>query len=251
MMRLLRWVLPAASALLPACSSNNGTATLTLLVAPQSISNIDGVGVVIAEAITASGKPGTGSVTITSTAGTFVSPSSQALDSTGHATFIFNCFVGTDPKCTGTVSFTATWQSLGAQGTMRLQGLVDAGPTPDAGPPHDAGSGDGGTPGVPVNILYANLPGTLPIIGIQSSGRDTTTPVSFQVVDSNHLGVPGLPIAFSVNGVAGASVLDAGATNPLGYAFTILSSGDEVGIATVTATYNPSDGGAPLVAASP
>jgi hypothetical protein len=91
----------------------------------------------------------------------------------------------------------------------------------------------------------------LPIIGIQSSGRDTTTPVSFQVVDSSHLGVPGLPIAFAVNGVAGASVLDAGATNDLGYAFTILSSGDEVGIATVTATYNPADGGTPLVATNP
>jgi hypothetical protein len=248
MMRFLRWVLPAA-ALLAACSTK-GTATLNLFAAPQSISNIDGVGLVIAEAFDATGKAGTGSVSLTSTAGSFVTPSSQTLDYTGHATFIFTCAVATDPKCTGTVSFNGTWTTLSASASIRVQGLVDAGPPPpDSGSPPDAGSGDGGVPGVPANIVYADLPGTLPIVGIQSSGRDTTTPISFQLIDANHLGVPGQGIAFSVGG--GATVIDAGVTDGLGYAFTILTSGDEVGIASVTATYTPNDGGTPLVATSP
>lgn len=86
------------------------------------------------------------------------------------------------------------------------------------------------------NISYVADPATKALLGLQSSGRETTTPISFKVIDSAQTPVTGIDVLFEVSGVAGASVIPTGTTNDGGIVTTTLQSGDTVGIATVRAT---------------
>jgi len=377
------------------CSSKTDSTAFTIQAAPATINNVDGLSQIIAEAITSAGKPGTGTVTLSADAGTFLGATSVAsltLDATGHATAIYSC-----PACAGRVTLTGTWNALQSQATVNVTSVVDAGSGTNAcqgatsnvlyfngdatdlihpgilllTPPVDtfgvqrptgvgtnafqfnvndpqndlwtvdfsaasnapltigsyAGAtgfpitgtapglsisgggnscttltgsfvvsqldyipplqpasvkaftasfvqycnggtaalngcihfqqtvvtGDGGVVGAAANIIYASSPTTLPEIGIQSSGRNTSTPVFFKVIDTNLNGVPNVGVSFSVSGPTGAQVIDAGTTGSDGVVETILSSGDETGIATVTATVGapPSDGGTGITASSP
>jgi hypothetical protein len=80
----------------------------------------------------------TGSVTFTSTGGSFEPPSPALVD--GAAKSTFSCDVGRDSRCRGPVEVRATWESLEATRTILVQRVA----RPDAGAP-DAGV-DGGAP---------------------------------------------------------------------------------------------------------
>ncbi len=100
------------------------------------------------------------------------------------------------------------------------------------------------------SMVYKTDPTTRPVLGIQSSGRETTTPIYFEVKNSAQQTVPGVAVKFAVSGVAGASVTPSGVTNSMGVVSTTLQSGDGVGIATVRAVVTATEGGNPEISAT-
>jgi hypothetical protein len=112
--------------------------------------------------------------------------------------------------------------------------------------------------GAPANIVYQPA-GTKEQLGIKSSNLDTSTPVSFVVVDLKQQPVPGVTVHFEVRGVGGAAVTPTSAvTDAQGKVTTTLLAGNEVGIATVRATVTSVDPdltaaslGTPIVGARP
>jgi hypothetical protein len=190
-----------------------------------------------------SGTAGTGEVTLTASAGLFENDAkvnTLALDK-GQASATFRCPVAQDRNCTGLVTVQATWGT--ETGTVVLQVVTGSGNgNTDAGTGNtDAGTGntDAGTTtpvGQPANILalQADIPKKL---GIRSSNLQTSTPISFQVVDIAKQGVPNVTVNFELRGVGGTALLVSSATtNGSGMATTTLQAGDEVGFAIVRAT---------------
>jgi hypothetical protein len=89
-----------------------------------------------------------------------------------------------------------------------------------------------------------------PLLGLESSGRETTTPVSFRVINSSQQIVPDVEISFEVSGAAGASVTPTAISNAQGIATTTLRSGNALGSAIVRATVTATRGQTPEVSAS-
>ncbi len=88
---------------------------------------------------------------------------------------------------------------------------------------------------------------TKSVLGVVSSGQQTTTPIWFQVKNAAQKGVPGVAVNFSVSGVAGASVTTPGVTDANGLVSTTLSSGNSVGTAIVTAVVAATAGQVPEI----
>lgn len=86
------------------------------------------------------------------------------------------------------------------------------------------------------SLLNENDPSIKTVLGIQSSNRETTTPVLFRVVDANNQPVPGVGVTFTRSGAANTSVTPNGVSNMMGIVGTTLQAGDSIGTATVTAT---------------
>ncbi|ADO74346.1 hypothetical protein [Stigmatella aurantiaca] len=91
---------------------------------------------------------------------------------------------------------------------------------------------------------------TKALIGIESSGRDTTTPLFFKVTDSAQKPVPGVELTFTVSGAAQANVTDKAVTNAEGIASTTLRAGNTVGVAIVKATVTATIGSTPELSVS-
>ena len=112
--------------------------------------------------------------------------------------------------------------------------------------------GNANVPFSPVgSIVHMPDPLTKAVLGIQSSGRDTTTPIFFRVLSSgsSQKGVPGVLVLFEANGPANIKVSPEAVTDINGVATAILQSGDEVGSATVTATVASTKGVVPEIKA--
>jgi Bacterial Ig-like domain (group 1) len=91
-------------------------------------------------------------------------------------------------------------------------------------------------------VTYVATSSTKALLGLDSSGRETTTPITFKVLNANAQPVPGIDMTFEVSGAAGASVTPTGTTDAQGQVSTTLRSGNSVGVAivraVVTATRN-------------
>jgi hypothetical protein len=74
------------------------------------------------------------------------------------------------------------------------------------------------------------------LLGLESSGRETTTPVSFRINNSAQQPVPDVEVSFEVSGAAGASVTPTAVSNSSGVVTTTLRAGNSVGVAIVKAT---------------
>ena len=107
----------AALAGLCACAGSNGgsgpTASLTLLPSATSVRN-DGVPVtILANAVTAAGTPGSGTVTFVAAFGALAA-TTATLAADGTASTTFSCNVAVDARCVaGTVFINASWTSAG------------------------------------------------------------------------------------------------------------------------------------------
>jgi hypothetical protein len=88
----------------------------------------------------------------------------------------------------------------------------------------------------------SNNPTTKALIGIESSGRDTTTPLLFRITDAAQKPVPGIELTFTVSGAAGANATDKAVTNSDGVASTTLRAGNTVGVAIVKAAVSATIG---------
>lgn len=88
------------------------------------------------------------------------------------------------------------------------------------------------------------------LLGRASSGRETTTSVSFKVINSSQQPVVGVEVSFEVSGAAGASVTPSAVTDNQGVATTTLRAGDSVGVAIVKATVTATQSKNPPISAN-
>ncbi|WP_147446799.1 hypothetical protein [Corallococcus sp. CA047B] len=200
------------------------------------------------------GNPGKGSLSLDTAAGlvdtetaTGGSKSKTFTLVDGKATATFRCEKSRDVGCTGTVTLSGTWDGITktARVTVNPAGTqTDAGT--DGGTKTDAGT-DGGTKtdaGTPDAGPVASDPAEVSFVsstkeklGILSSNVDTSTLVTFKVVDLNRVGVPNTKVNFTVTGAGGTTLLPTSATtNSTGVVSTTLQSGNEVGFAIVQAS---------------
>ena len=100
------------------------------------------------------------------------------------------------------------------------------------------------------SMVYQNSTNTKALLGLASSGRDTTTPILFKVTNSNQQPVPGIEVSFEVSGAAGASVTPTAVTDNQGIVSTTLRSGDSVGVAIVRAIVTATKNSTPDVSAT-
>ncbi|WNG34183.1 hypothetical protein F0U61_11515 [Archangium violaceum] len=70
-------------------------------------------------------------------------------------------------------------------------------------------------------------------LGVESSGRETTTPIVFKLINASGQPVPNVEVSFSVSGAAGASVTPSATTDASGQVTTTLRAGNSVGVAIV------------------
>ncbi len=124
------------------CSGGDmGVADLAISFNPGSIDNQGQSSTVTFTATDELAKPGTGSVNVTSAAGSLAAGQSLTLDSDGKATVMFSCPGGADAGCNGFVKISGDWSHKGASVTASKNIVVKAA---DAG--IDGGS-DGGSDG--------------------------------------------------------------------------------------------------------
>ncbi len=100
------------------------------------------------------------------------------------------------------------------------------------------------------SMVYQSSSGTKSLLGLASSGRDTTTPIAFKVINAGQQPVPNVEVSFEVSGAAGASVTPTAVTDAQGFATTTLRSGDSVGVAIVKATVTATRTSTPDVSAT-
>jgi hypothetical protein len=111
--------------------------TLTLTATPSTIDSLGQPSIVVASVATKSGKPGSGTVTLSAPAGAFVGAGLQdslTLDATGLAAASFVCGPGADAGCPSAVQILAAWKDQTATAMITVTSVAA-----------DAGS-DGGTP---------------------------------------------------------------------------------------------------------
>lgn len=89
-----------------------------------------------------------------------------------------------------------------------------------------------------------------PLLGIASSGRETSTEVKFKVVNSANQAVPDLDISFEVSGVAGASITPMAKTDNSGTVTATLAAGDAIGVVIATATITATQSAATKISTS-
>ncbi|RYZ33724.1 MAG: hypothetical protein EOO71_41225 [Myxococcaceae bacterium] len=164
----------------------------------------------------------------------------------GKASTTFRCEKALDVGCAGDVAITGTWAGINKTTRVTVRPAstqTDAGT--DGGTKTDGGTDggsktDGGTDGGPIQTSdpaeVSFVSSTKDKLGILSSNIDTSTLITFKVVDRNNKGVADLTVNFTVSGASGATVAPAsGTTNATGMVSTTLQSGNEVGFALVKA----------------
>ncbi|HZH78362.1 MAG TPA: hypothetical protein VEY88_20205 [Archangium sp.] len=244
-----------------------GVAAITLNSSPRYIDDTGQSTTVRVTALDASGQPGKGDVVLTTAAG-FLGTDKQktltvALDAQGKASASFSCPVAQDTGCKGFVRVEGDWNEVnngtsvqvttttgstgggndagtnpggGTDAGTNPGGGTDAGTNPGGGT--DAGTNPGGgteVVGTPANIVFLSSSAKAQL-GIRSSGLETATPLTFVVLDLSGNRVKDAEVTFSVVGPAGVTLTAlASKTNAQGQATVLLQSGDEVGVATVTA----------------
>lgn len=139
-------VLLAGAAIGSSCSGDPPpTPSLSISSRPTRIDDLGESSTVKVTAKQANGMPGTGTVQVSSVAGSLKSGATLSLGADGTAETPFTCAVSNDISCSGRVQLTAEWN--GIMTSTRIQ-VGDAGvppPIPDAGP--DGGLPDGGADG--------------------------------------------------------------------------------------------------------
>ncbi|WP_257448812.1 Ig-like domain-containing protein [Archangium lipolyticum] len=100
------------------------------------------------------------------------------------------------------------------------------------------------------SVTYVPTTATKALLGLESSGRETTTPITFKVLNANAQPVPGIDVSFEVSGAAGASVTPSGTTDAQGQVSTTLRSGNTVGVAIVRAVVTATRSSTPSVDAN-
>jgi hypothetical protein len=132
--------------LLCACPQQpQGTAGVSISAHPSRIDDMGESTTLDISAVDALGNPGTGTVTLSSAAGTLMDMSVK-LDASGSATSKFSCNVTSDANCKGRVGVTASWNSQTATTHVQVgdAGLIGMGGGSAAGGGTAAGGGMGG-----------------------------------------------------------------------------------------------------------
>lgn len=229
-------VMGAVVALVGACGPATVEPSLFLSVSPKTLRGAQ-VATVKVSATDSKDKPGTGTVRVTSTAGSLVDGTDVDLQG-GEGEVSFTCDNTVDATCAGSVRLNGDWNGATASTSLTVSAMGTGGGNGGGG---GTGGGAGEDAGSPVDggvLVYQPDSTTAAGLTIQSTGIGTSTPVFFKVIDSSGMGVEGVDVAFSIkpNSAAGCTVApSARRTNSMGLAQTTLSSGDSQGSATVVA----------------
>ncbi|MBE4749672.1 hypothetical protein G4177_16025 [Corallococcus sp. ZKHCc1 1396] len=230
---------------LAACPGNDddeepGQPVLRITPNPATIADDGQTSTLSITALDKDGNPGTGSVNLTAAAGVVDSESGVGFQAKsfdlvdGKLSTTFRCEKAVDADCAGAVTVTGVWGDVTKTATITVRAPGTT--TGDGGTKADGGTqGDGGIQtDAPAEVSFVST--TKERLGILSSNIDTSTLITFKVVDRNNKGVPNLTVNFTVSGASGATVAPAsGKTNTTGLVSTTLQSGNEVGFALVKA----------------
>ncbi len=166
----LALVIGAVAASLYACGPQpTQSADLIIAATPKSIADTGDLVALRVLATDEFGKPGVGSVKITSGAGSLTAGEVANLVN-GAAEFSFTCKLAEDPNCAGTVRLTAKW--AGKTPVETSIGILVNHVVPDAGPP-DAGPPDAGPP--PVYAIAVVADKTKLVMGVGDSAEVAAT----------------------------------------------------------------------------
>lgn len=145
------WRASAALAVLSfACSAPEDLSSLVGTATPKSINNTGETATIRVTATDSAGKPGTGSVTFSSPAGSLVQAVTVPL-SGGAAETTFSCTLAQDTRCVGDVRVRVTWARASGDLATTVRVSLPAAPSDGGGGgggggDGGAGGGDGGTP---------------------------------------------------------------------------------------------------------
>ncbi|PZR09105.1 MAG: hypothetical protein DI536_23000 [Archangium gephyra] len=115
------------ASLFSACEPQKVEPILQLTPSPRTIDGNGQKSTVRVFAVDSAGKPGTGTVAVTSSLGSLKDGVELTL-AEGAASAVFECDRATDPTCAGTVKLTGTWNGLTAEATVTIGAApVDAG----------------------------------------------------------------------------------------------------------------------------
>lgn len=166
-----------------------------------------------------------------------------------NASVTFNTTLGSFTPAAGTQTATATTDATG-----KAQVSIYVANTPPGTARITATYGDGtGIKDLPFSAISSIVYVTgsaKALLGLDSSGRETTTPVNFKITNSAQQPVPGVEVSFEVSGAAGASVTPTAVSDNNGVVSTTLRSGNSVGVAIVKATVTATRGSTPEVSAN-
>jgi hypothetical protein len=253
---LARALALVALGLFTACPGGNGTLDISAL--PTRINNTGQTTTLSVTVIDAAGKPGTGTVSLATTAGAFengLKATTVTLDASGGANQRFNCIASLDAACTGTVTITADYGGkLTGQTTVTVRP-----PTADGGTTADAGNNNGGTDagtdagtipvsGTPVTMIWMQTQcntADCTVMGIKGSGFNELASIIFKVADGVGNPVSGATVTFTLNrppagtvllGSASGGTLVTGTTNQQGLVVARVNSGGVIGSFSVHAS---------------
>ncbi len=239
----------AALAGLCACGGSSGgsgpTASLTLLPSATTVRN-DGVPVtILASAVSATGTPGSGTVTfvaafgaLTNSGGTPTNTATLAAD--GTASINYSCNIAVESRCVaGNVFINASWTSAGKTVQLSVSNVAPGGG--GTTPPPGGGGGTPppptGTPPGPATNIAVTASGPF-IVGLKGSGIQERGSISYLVTDSLGIPVPGITVNFALQApTLGITLLKTSGVSDLnGVVTEAYTSGSEVGVTTITAT---------------
>ncbi|HLL02391.1 MAG TPA: Ig-like domain-containing protein [Myxococcaceae bacterium] len=161
----------------------------------------------------------------------------------------FNTTLGSFTAAAGTGSTQATTDANG-RATVTLHVANTAPGTARITATHGDGTGLKDITFAAVSSMVYKTGSAKTLLGLASSGRETTTPITFRVQNSAQQPVPGIEVSFEVSGAAGATVTPTSVTNNMGEATTTLRSGDNVGVAIVRAIVTATKNSTPDVSAN-
>jgi hypothetical protein len=161
----------------------------------------------------------------------------------------FNTTIGSFTPTAGTTTAQATTNSAGkAEVTLYVANTQPG--TARITATHGDGTGVKDVPFSAVSAMSYVTGSAKALLGRASSGRETSTLVSFKVINAAQQPVPNVDVTFEVSGAAGASVTPSAVTDTTGVASTTLRSGDSVGVAIVKATVTATLNQTPTVSAN-
>lgn len=235
-----------AAALLCACSGSTTAASAGTVGVTSDVTtlNNDGTQALVTTTVTdAQGRPASGSVTITASAGNLNGTGSSTvtvpLDPTGKATVTYSCnFVADVLHCgAGQVQVTVIWTSVANGTRVTLVGpsasVTDGGTPPP--PAVDAGTPVVGPLGPPTSIIEtAAIPD---VLGLKGSGIQENGVMTFLVTDSAGRRVSNAAVTFSQRQPALVTLgRTTGVTGSDGTVAVDYSAGTDVGVSAVIAT---------------